>query len=518
MSRQRPRPVVLAILDGWGCSETPEHNAIHAAATPRWDRLWQEYPHARVDTSGISVGLPSGQMGNSEVGHLNLGAGRVIYQDVTRISKAIADGDFGTNEVLNGAVDAALGSGGVVNIIGLLSPGGVHSLDEHIFEMVRMAAKRGATVHVHAVLDGRDMPPRSAGESLQQMQQLCDDIEAEGGKARIVSMVGRYYAMDRDQRWDRVQRAYELMAGAQAEHRAPDSIAALDAAYARGENDEFVTPVVIGEPAPIHDGDSVIFMNFRADRARELTQAFTQGDFDGFTRVACPKLSRFVCLTQYHRDFGLPVAFPPTRPDNVLGEYLAGLGLKQLRIAETEKYAHVTFFFNGGEEKPFAGEDRELIPSPRVATYDLQPEMSAPEVTDKLVAAIASETYDLIVVNYANADMVGHSGNFDAAVKAVEALDGCIGRLADAVRAAGGELLVTADHGNVEQMYDDATGQAHTAHTTNLVPLLYIGRPVDTITDGALSDIAPTLLRLMGLEIPPEMTGKPLVAPRTEAA
>ena len=504
---QPPRPVVLAILDGWGYSETPEYNAIHAASTPNWDRLWATKPHVSVDTSGISVGLPSGQMGNSEVGHLNLGAGRVIYQDVTRISKAIDDGEFAVNPQLTEAVDAAARGGGVVHVIGLLSPGGVHALDEHMFAMVRLAADRGATVCVHALLDGRDMPPRSARESLERMNAVCEQT----GRARIVSLVGRYFAMDRDQRWDRVQQAYDLMTRADAPFRADNALAGLDAAYSRDENDEFVKPTVIGEPVAIRDGDSVVFMNFRADRARELTQAFTQENFDGFERAARPRLARFVCLTQYRKDFGLPVAFGPTRPSNVLGEYLSNLGLQQLRIAETEKYAHVTFFFNGGEEAPYPGEDRILVPSPRVATYDLQPEMSAPEVTDRLVAAIESGKYDFVVVNYANADMVGHSGKFDAAVQAVEALDACIGRLSEAVRAAGGELLITADHGNVEQMFDDATGQAHTAHTTNLVPLLYQGRPARLLDGGALSDIAPTVLNLMGIDVPPEMTGRALV-------
>ncbi len=505
--RPSHRPVVLAILDGWGYSETVEHNAIHAADTPNWDRLWRENPHGWVDTSGIAVGLPSGQMGNSEVGHLNLGAGRVIYQDVTRISKAIDDGEFFGNAELLAAVDAAMANDGVVHVIGLLSPGGVHALDEHMFAMVRLAAARGATVHVHALLDGRDMPPRSAEASLKKMQAVCLDA----GNARIASMIGRYFAMDRDQRWDRVQHAYDLLAAARGEFHADDALAGLQAAYARGEDDEFVKATVVGELAGISDGDSIVFMNFRADRARELTQAFTQDDFDGFRRDVRPKLASFVCLTEYRSDFGLPVAFPPSRPQNVLGEYLSNLGMKQLRIAETEKYAHVTFFFNGGEETPYPGEDRELIPSPRVATYDLKPEMSAPEVTEKLEAAIASGKYDFIVVNYANADMVGHTGKFDAAVAAVEALDACIGRLAAAVEAAGGEMLVTADHGNVEQMYDNATGQAHTAHTTNLVPLLYVGRDAKLVNGGALSDIAPTVLALMGIPAPEEMTGRPLV-------
>jgi len=508
---KRPRPMVLAILDGWGYTEAPDHNAIHAAHTPNWDRLWEECPRTWVDTSGIAVGLPSGQMGNSEVGHLNLGAGRVIYQDVTRISKAIEDGEFQQNSALIGAIDAAKAAGGRLHVIGLLSPGGVHALDEHIFAMVRLAASHGVPVRVHALLDGRDMPPRSAQESLRKMQEICAELNANGADCRIISMIGRYFGMDRDKRWDRVARAWRLMSMAEAEFRAEDALAGLEAAYARGEDDEFVQATLLGEPDHVRDDDAIVFMNFRADRARELTQAFIQDDFDGFERPVRPRLSRYVCLTQYHKDFDTAVAFPPERPENVLGEYIASLGLSQLRIAETEKYAHVTFFFNGGEEQPFPGEDRELIPSPKVATYDLKPEMSAPEVTDRLVAAIAADRYDLIVVNYANADMVGHSGKFDAAVKAVEALDVCLGRLAEAVRKAGGEMLITADHGNVEQMYDDSTGQPHTAHTTNLVPLVYLGRRAELTPGGALSDIAPTLLHLMGLEIPPQMTGKPLV-------
>lgn len=512
---QRPRPIVLTILDGWGAADSPEHNAIAAANTPNWDRMWQRYPHSHIDTSGIAVGLPGGQMGNSEVGHLNLGAGRVIYQDSTRISQSIEEGDFFDNTELVAAVDAAQDVNGVVHIIGLLSPGGVHSSDEHMFAMVRLAAGRGAEVRVHAILDGRDMPPRSAEPALQKMQALLDEL----GCGRIASIIGRYYAMDRDNRWERVETAYRLVVEGKAEHIAPDAVSALHEAYSRNENDEFVAATCIGEKEPMRDGDSVVFMNFRADRARELTRAIALEDFSEFERSKRPQLSRFVCLTEYQADFGLPVAFPPMRPDNVLGEYIAAQGLKQLRIAETEKYAHVTFFFNGGEETPFEGEDRELIPSPRVATYDLQPEMSAPEVTEKLVAGIHSDKYDLIICNYANADMVGHTGVFDAAVKAVETLDDCLGKLETALQDVGGEMLVTADHGNVEQMYDDGTGQAHTAHTTNLVPLLYVGRRQARLLEGgALADVAPTLLELMGLDIPPEMTGRVLVELSNEAA
>lgn len=505
---QRPKPVLLTILDGWGSSDTDSHNAITAANTPNWDRMWQRYPHSHIDTSGIAVGLPSGQMGNSEVGHLNLGAGRVIYQDTTRISKAIEDGEFAGNAELLATIAAAKEAGGRLHIAGLLSPGGVHSLDEHLFAMVRLAAQHGVQVRVHAILDGRDMPPRSAEPTLAKMQALLDELDA----GQFASIVGRYFAMDRDNRWDRVEKAYRVMVEAQAEHTAPDALTALHEAYSRDENDEFVAATVIAGADGMRDGDAMMFMNFRADRAREITRAIALPDFTEFDRPRHPTLSRFTCLTEYQKDFGLPVAFPPVRPDNVLGQYVASLGLKQLRIAETEKYAHVTFFFNGGEETPFDGEDRELIPSPRVATYDLQPEMSAPEVTDKLEAAIRSGKYDLIICNYANADMVGHTGVFDAAVKAIETLDDSLGRLEKALKDVGGEMLVTADHGNAEQMYDDGTGQAHTAHTTNLVPLLYVGERKLSLRDGgALADVAPSLLTLMGLDIPVEMTGTSLV-------
>ncbi|MDX1455312.1 MAG: 2,3-bisphosphoglycerate-independent phosphoglycerate mutase [Gammaproteobacteria bacterium] len=511
-SATRPRPVLLAIFDGWGHSDAIEHNAIQAADTPQWDRLRKQHPLTTVDTSGISVGLPSGQMGNSEVGHLNLGAGRVIYQEITRISKAIEDGEFERNRELLNAITAAKESKGALHLAGLLSPGGVHSLDEHLFAMVRLAAKHGVNCYVHAILDGRDMPPRSARETLEKLDTLFAELRSDHFDGGIASLVGRYFAMDRDQRWERVEKAYRLIADGKAEFAAETAVAGLDAAYDRDENDEFVQPTTIGAaPRHLADGDAVIFMNFRADRAREITQALALDDFEGFNRGDRPRLSSYVCLTEYRADFGLPVAFPPVRPRNVLGEYVSDLGLKQLRIAETEKYAHVTFFFNGGEEKPFPGEDRELIPSPKVATYDLQPEMAAPELTELLVGAIESGKYDLIICNYANADMVGHTGNFDAAVKAIEALDTCLGRVANAIEAAGGEMLMTADHGNAEQMYDPATGQAHTAHTTNLVPLLYLGRPASLVEGGALSDLAPTLLTLMGQAIPPEMTGTSLV-------
>lgn len=508
----RPKPMVLTVLDGWGYSEQAEHNAILSARTPNWDRLWADCAHGLVHTSGAVVGLPEGQMGNSEVGHLNLGAGRVVFQDYTRVTQAIEDGSFEENEALVTAIGKVRASGGAVHVMGLLSPGGVHSHEAHMHALVRMLAHRGVSrVFVHAMLDGRDMPPRSAGPSLERMQKVCD----EAGTGRIASICGRYYAMDRDKRWDRVQKAWRMYVDGEAPFRHPDALSALQAAYERDESDEFVKPTLIlgddGSIATVGDGDAIIFMNYRADRARELSHAFVNEEFDGFERQYRPALVDFVSLTQYEKGLATTAAFPPVALTNTLGAYVAGLGLKQLRIAETEKYAHVTFFFNGGEEAPFPGEDRILIPSPKIATYDLQPEMSAPEMTDKLVAAIASDKYDLIISNYANADMVGHSGDFAATVKAIEALDECIGRVAQALHQQGGELLVTSDHGNAEQMSDPNTGQTHTAHTTNPVPLLYVGRKGTIADGGSLADIAPTLLQLMGLEQPVEMTGRPLI-------
>ena len=506
---QRPKPIVLIILDGWGHSEHTEYNAIAGAHLPVWNKLWAEQPHMLISGSGMAVGLPDGQMGNSEVGHINLGAGRVVYQELTRVTKAIGDGEFFENRVLVEAIDAAVAADKAVHLMGLLSPGGVHSHEDHIFAAVRLAAKRGARkIYVHAFLDGRDMPPRSAETSLLALDQVC----AETGTARLATVVGRYFAMDRDQRWDRVQSAYELMTEAKAEFQAASGVEALHAAYARGENDEFVKATVIGDAAPIEDGDAVLFMNFRADRARQLSNAFVAADFGGFPRAKQPKV-HFVCLTQYAASIPAPVAFGPSSLKNSLGEYLQNLGLRQLRIAETEKYAHVTFFFNGGEETVFKGEDRILVPSPNVATYDLKPEMSAPEVTDKLVEAIESGVYDVIMVNYANPDMVGHTGVYAAAVKAVECIDHCLGRLIAALDNVGGEALITADHGNVEQMHDDATGQPHTAHTTLDVPFVYVGKRalVPAVSDGVLSDVAPTILSLMALPIPAEMTGRPLL-------
>lgn len=504
-----PKPLVLMILDGFGHSDSPESNAIMAANTPVWDKLLATAPHTLVSGSGMDVGLPDGQMGNSEVGHMNLGAGRVVYQDFTRVTKSIADGDFYENPALCEAVDKAVAASKAVHVMGLVSPGGVHSHEEHIVAMVDMAARRGAQkIHVHAFLDGRDTPPRSADASLR----LLEDAYARLGKGRTASIIGRYFAMDRDNRWERVEAAYNLITEGQAEYSAGSAVDALAAAYQRGESDEFVKATVIGEPVRVEDGDAVVFMNFRADRARELSRAFVEPGFSGFARQRSLLLAGYVMLTQYAADIPAPSAFAPSSLDNVLGEYLAKQGKTQLRIAETEKYAHVTFFFSGGREEPFEGEERILIPSPKVATYDLQPEMSAPEVTDRIVEAIEQQRYDVIIVNYANGDMVGHTGVFDAAVAAVECLDTCMGRIQTALQKVGGEALITADHGNVEQMSDDSTGQAHTAHTCEPVPFVYMGpRQVELREGGILSDVAPTMLALLGLEQPREMTGRSIV-------
>ncbi len=508
--RPEKRPVMLTILDGWGYREDPDHNAIAHAHTPVWDRLWAQCPHTLITGSGEAVGLPAGQMGNSEVGHLNLGAGRRVPQDYTRITEDVRNGGFFTNPVLCEAADRARDGGTTLHILGLLSDGGVHSHQDHILAMAELAVRQGVQkLCVHAFLDGRDTPPRSALASIDHLQAKLDQL----GTGHIASVVGRYFAMDRDQRWDRVKLAWDLLTAGRAPHHAPDARSAVEQAYARDESDEFVQPTLIDDGVPIGDGDVVVFMNFRSDRARQLTRAFCEEGFNDFDRGRCPQLAQYVCLTQYHADFKLPMAYPPVSLENGLGETVSNQGLRQLRIAETEKYAHVTFFFNGGLDQPFEGEERVLVPSPKVATYDLQPEMSAPEVTDRLVEAIASDHYDLIICNYANPDMVGHSGDLEAAMKAVEAVDSSLGRVVEAIEAAGGELLVTADHGNAEQLRDHSTGQAHTAHTSNPVPLVYVGtRQVELAKDGPLADIAPSLLTLMGLKQPAEMTGRSLVS------
>lgn len=508
------KTALLLILDGWGHREETSSNAIHAAHSPNWDSLWQERPHTLIDTSGMSVGLPAGQMGNSEVGHMNLGAGRVVYQSLTRIDKAIEDGSFFTNSVLLGGIRQAMENETAIHIMGLLSPGGIHSHENQINAMVEMAITRGAAkIYVHAFLDGRDTAPRSALASLKK----TDELLRASGKGWIASLCGRFFAMDRDNRWDRVQPAYDLLTQGKAAFSFDNVSDALNAAYARGEDDEFVQATSVSGPdensCVIGDGDVVMFMNFRADRAREMSRAFVEDKFDGFNRGARPMLGDFISLTEYASDIETAVAYPPVPLDNVLGEYLADNGRTQLRIAETEKYAHVTFFFNGGREEPFANEDRILVPSPQVKTYDLKPEMSAFEVTEKLVDAINSGQYDAIICNYANGDMVGHTGDFDASVKAVEAVDQCLKPIADAILKNDGELLITADHGNVEQMLDPATNQPLTSHTSGPVPLVYVGNSGFQFTQqGSLSDIAPTLLTLLNIDVPTEMTGNVLVA------
>ena len=506
------KTAVLLILDGWGHREESDHNAIHAADSPVWDALWRDEAHTLLRTSGEAVGLPAGQMGNSEVGHMNIGAGRVVYQTLTRIDRDIADGGFLHNPTLTAAADKVAASGAALHVLGLVSPGGIHSHEDQIMAMLELALGRGVErLYLHALLDGRDTPPRSALASLQKAAARL----AASGKGRLASICGRFYAMDRDQRWDRVEPAYEMLTEGRAPYVFDDVESALAAAYERGEDDEFVQATLVGgADAVVADGDAVVFMNFRADRARELTRAFVADDFDGFARNVRPALADFVMLTEYAADIPARCAYPPEALHNVFGAWLADRGGSQLRISETEKYAHVTFFFNGGREAPFANEERELIPSPRVKTYDLKPEMSAFELTDRLVAAIRSGRFDAIICNYANGDMVGHTGNFAAAVKAVEAVDQCLGRIVEAVRETGADLLVTADHGNAEQMLDPETGQPLTSHTTGPVPLVYQGvADLEFTSEGSLCDIAPTMLSLLGLPIPPEMTGKILLTP-----
>ncbi|MBF0371329.1 MAG: 2,3-bisphosphoglycerate-independent phosphoglycerate mutase [Magnetococcales bacterium] len=512
----RPKPMTLVIMDGWGIRDERDHNAIFHAKTPHFDHWWQTRPHALVQTSGGHVGLPDGQMGNSEVGHLNLGAGRIVYQDYTRINLAIKNNTFQTNPALTSSIEKAVAVGGAVHIMGLLSPGGVHSHTDHLLAAVESAAKLGAgKILVHGFLDGRDTPPRSAMEYISNFQAGLDKI----GAGRIATLCGRYYAMDRDKRWDRVQLAYDMLVAGKGEV-ASDPLSGLQAAYDRGEDDEFVQPTLIladgTPPQSVSDGDAVLMLNFRADRVREMSHAFLDpeegdGAFTGFKRSLRPQLSAFLCLTLYDETLqNIQVAFPPERLHDILAEEVSKRGWRQLRAAETEKYAHVTYFFNGGEEAPFPLEERLLIPSPDVATYDHQPAMSAQELTDRVIEKLGQGSFDLVVVNYANPDMVGHTGDFEAAVKAIETVDHCLGQLADAILKAGGELLLTADHGNADQMVDIQTNQAHTAHTLNPAPLLYLGRP-GQLVDGRLCDVAPTLLRLMGLPQPEAMSGQPLV-------
>ncbi len=501
---------LLIILDGWGHSETQENNAIAMADTPVWNKLNERFPHSLISTSGENVGLPGEQMGNSEVGHLNLGAGRVVTQDFTRIHNEIEDGDFFRNPILKDALCYANDNNKAVHIMGLLSDGGVHSHEEHIHSMLAMSKQyQCEKVYLHVFTDGRDCAQKSAKNYIQSLEEKISQL----GVGEIVSVIGRYFALDRDNRWSRTRCAYELIASGRGKHLAQNAIQAVDMAYERGETDEFIESTVIGAPIKVKKDDVLLFMNYRADRARQITQAFTDINFQGFSRGTFLS-TQFVCLTEYKKEFNLPVAYPARRLNNVLGKYLASLGMTQLRIAETEKYAHVTFFLNGGIETPFRGEKRVLIPSPDVATYDLQPEMSAFELTDELVEHIESGKYDLIICNFANTDMVGHSGKLDAAIKAVEAVDNCLGIIYQAVHAVNGEILITADHGNAEQMTDPETGEPHTAHTHNMVPLVFVSDRPAKITppgEGALSDIAPTLLAMMDIEQPEEMTGKSLL-------
>ncbi|EKO3428165.1 2,3-bisphosphoglycerate-independent phosphoglycerate mutase [Vibrio fluvialis] len=506
------KPMALVILDGWGYREDNSSNAINNANTPVLDGLMANNPHTLISASGMDVGLPDGQMGNSEVGHTNIGAGRIVYQDLTRITKAISDGEFQQNQVLVTAIDQAVAAGKAVHLMGLMSPGGVHSHEDHIYAAVEMAAARGAEkIYLHCFLDGRDTPPRSAEASLKRF----DELFAKLGKGRIASVVGRYYAMDRDNNWERVEKAYDVLTAAQGEFTYGSAVEALQAAYARDENDEFVKATEIRaegqESAAMQDGDAVLFMNYRADRARQITRTFVT-DFAGFERKVFPALN-FVMLTQYAADIPLPAAFPPASLENTYGEWLSKAGKTQLRISETEKYAHVTFFFNGGVENEFDGEERQLVASPKVATYDLQPEMSSKELTDKLVAAIKSGKYDAIICNYPNGDMVGHTGVYEAAVKACEAVDECIGRVVEAIKEVDGQLLITADHGNAEMMVNPETGGVHTAHTNLPVPLIYVGSKDIALKEGGkLSDLAPTMLALTDQEIPAEMSGQVLFA------
>ena len=502
------RPTMLMILDGYGLNKKTHGNAIAAAEKPNLDRIFAEYPSTSLKACGLAVGLPEGQMGNSEVGHLNIGAGRVVYQDLTMITKSIEDGSFFENPAFLKAVDHVKKNGSTLHLLGLLSDGGVHSHIDHLLALTDMAKRNGVEkLCVHCFLDGRDVPPRCA---VKYIDTLTDHLDELGiGTVGIVS--GRYYAMDRDKRWERVEKAYDAMTTGEGLHAAT-AREAVTAAYERDENDEFVLPTVVDGAIPVSDGDAMIMFNFRPDRAREITRTFVDRDFDGFSRKKTVNDIFYVCMTQYDAEMpNVTLAFPPEHLRNTLGEYISELGLSQLRIAETEKYAHVTFFFNGGVEEPNEGEDRILVPSPKVATYDMKPEMSAFEVTDKVLEAIESDKYDVIILNFANADMVGHTGVMDAAVKAIETLDRCVPKIADAVLAKDGQILLTADHGNADVMLDNDDNIV-TAHSLNDVPLVHIAnRPVQLSDGGRLCDIAPTMLKLMGLAIPAEMTGKPLV-------
>ena len=508
------KPLVLVILDGCGHSDDKQYNAVANADRPVWENLWHDgHPSTLIGTSGLAVGLPDGQMGNSEVGHMTIGAGRVIYQNFTRINKALDDGDFDSNPAYCDAIDDTVVNDKAVHIFGLLSKGGVHGHEDHINAMIELAIKRGSKrVYLHAFLDGRDCPPRSAKASLEKTHQLCK----ASGVAKIASVIGRFYAMDRDNRWERTSQAYRLITEGFADYCAKTPMDALDTAYARGENDEFVSATCICEegatPTVLDDGDAVIFMNFRPDRARQISHAIVDTDFTGFDRFVVRKPSHFVMTTEYEANLNCPCAFPPIPIINSLGEFLSKQKKRQLRIAETEKYAHVTFFLSGGREASYDGEERMLLPSPKVATYDLQPEMSAPQVTERLIEAIESGHFDAIICNYANCDMVGHTGDYNAAMQSVDAVDECLQKVLASLRQVGGEALITADHGNVELMFDSAINQPHTQHTTLPVPLVYVGdRTLKLSEGGSLADIAPTMLALMDLSKPAEMSGRSLI-------
>lgn len=498
---------MLVILDGFGEGAPSEHNAISQAHTPTWDELRKTGDYLTIDASGEAVGLPEGQMGNSEVGHMHIGSGRVIKQELARITDVIADGSWINNEILQKLFSELKSRPNAkLHLMGLLSPGGIHSHENHLFALIELARNHISNdIIIHAFLDGRDTPPRSAKASLNKLEDV-----ATKHNAKVASMSGRFYAMDRDKRWDRVQSSYDLLTNSKTEFNFSNCDEALEAAYQRDENDEFVQPTKLDDFAPIEDDDIVVFMNFRADRAREMCHALTDKNFNDFERAATPNIDLYT-LTQYDETLDCNVIFTPQKFSNTLGEVVANNQLSQLRIAETEKYAHVTFFLNGGREQPFEKEDRILVPSPKVATYDLQPEMSAMEVTDKLVNAMRENKYALTVVNFANADMVGHTGKLDAAIKAIETLDACLAKLLALSKELKIEMIITADHGNAEHMFNEKTGQAHTAHTKNLVPCLHIGRNVKATRDtGTLIDIAPSLLQLMKIDIPAEMQGQPL--------
>jgi 2,3-bisphosphoglycerate-independent phosphoglycerate mutase len=507
------KPTLLMILDGWGISPENDHNAVAKAKTPNMTRLAASYPSSEIDGSGLSVGLPAGQMGNSEVGHTNIGAGRVVYQDLTRITKSIEDGDFFENPVLVDCMQKAKQGTGRLHLAGLLSDGGVHSHETHLFALIEMAKRQGVRdVFIHCLLDGRDTPPQSGAEYLEHLQEAIARI----GLGQIATVIGRYYAMDRDNRWERVEQAYRAIVLGEGKPY-PSASTAIRESYRNGVNDEFVLPSVIveeGKPSgTVMDGDAFIFFNFRSDRAREITRCFTEEAFTGFARETFPKLSCYVCMTSYDETFGLPIAFGSDELKNIFPEVISRAGLTQLRIAETEKYAHVTFFFNGGRETPFEGEDRALIPSPKeVATYDQKPEMSAYLVTEELLKRLNSDKYDVIILNFANADMVGHTGIMEAAVRAVEAVDECVGKIVDRVLQLGGAVLITADHGNAEIMVDE-TGGPHTAHTCDMAPFILVddSRKGAKLRKGVLADLAPTMLAMLGIPQPAEMTGKSLI-------